>query len=127
MRRDVSSRSRRSKRSRRKRRTLAFPYQSPNPPPEDSDADFSDARVTPEQAGYLELPGAVKDGDCTKVEVDGGVSLALGCCNLFDYDASTEAKFSCGTCSYRTGATPNADEDETVEVELTPDEESEEA
>ncbi len=49
-------------------------------------------------AGYMELPGAVKDADCKRVKVSGGVSKNLACCNLFDYDNATEKKFSCGTC-----------------------------
>jgi hypothetical protein len=59
-------------------------------------------RMTPEAAGYMELKGAVKDGDCKKVSVPGGVSFQLGCCNEFEaVDEDTTKKFSCGTCEYR--------------------------
>jgi hypothetical protein len=48
----------------------------------------------------MELAGAQKDGDCSKVDVEGGVSLDLGCCNEFEpQDDSTQA-FSCGNCKY---------------------------
>ena len=48
----------------------------------------------------MELAGAQKDGQCSKVNVDGGVSLDLGCCNFFEpQDDSTQA-FSCGNCKY---------------------------
>jgi hypothetical protein len=58
------------------------------------------ARMTPEQAGYMELRGARKDGDCSKVAVPGGVSLVLGCCNRFEPLDEGTSKFSCGTCEY---------------------------
>lgn len=57
-------------------------------------------RVSAQQAGYLELPGAKKDGDCRTVEVEGGISKDLGCCNQFGWNSKTEKKFSCGTCEY---------------------------
>jgi hypothetical protein len=57
-------------------------------------------RVPEQTAGYMELAGAVKDGDCARVEVDGGVSSQLGCCNLFEPDNPKAKKFSCGTCEY---------------------------
>jgi hypothetical protein len=48
----------------------------------------------------MELQGATKDGDCSKVDVQGGVSLDRGCCNEFEpQDASTDT-FSCGNCKY---------------------------
>lgn len=48
----------------------------------------------------MELAGAQKDGQCSKVNVDGGVSLDLGCCNEFKpQDQSTQA-FSCGNCQF---------------------------
>lgn len=55
-----------------------------------------DTRATPEEAGYMELDGAQKDGDC--VLVSGGVSSGKGCCNLFDPAQGAQA-FSCGTCT----------------------------
>jgi hypothetical protein len=58
-------------------------------------------RITPEEAGYMELAGAKKDGDCKKVAVPGGVSFQLGCCNEFEAFDESVQKFSCGTCEYR--------------------------
>ena len=57
-------------------------------------------RVDGKIAGYMELPGAEKDGDCVRVQVPGGVSGKLGCCNLFEWDHNTGKLFSCGTCEY---------------------------
>jgi hypothetical protein len=56
------------------------------------------SRVTAEAAGYMELAGARKDADCEIVQVNGGVSKELGCCNLFKPETGTQ-KFSCGTCT----------------------------
>jgi hypothetical protein len=50
----------------------------------------------------MELTGAIKDGDCSKVQVAGGVSLERGCCNEFEGESSATTKFSCGTCEYQT-------------------------
>jgi len=61
---------------------------------------LDDGRVSAQQAGYMELPGAKKDSDCNKVEVDGGVSARLGCCNLFGLRKGAAKVFSCGTCEY---------------------------
>ena len=58
-------------------------------------------RVDAKIAGYMELPGAQKDGDCVRVKVTGGISHKLGCCNLFEWEKRGPAKlFSCGTCEY---------------------------
>jgi hypothetical protein len=59
-------------------------------------------RISETAAGYLELEGAVKDADCEVVEVGGGVSSELGCCNNFSEKPSAK-KFSCGTCTFVTG------------------------
>lgn len=60
----------------------------------------SQSKLPEAQAGYMELQGATKDGDCSKVDVQGGVSLDKGCCNYFEpQDATTDA-FSCGNCKY---------------------------
>jgi hypothetical protein len=59
-------------------------------------------RVPSQTAGYMELDGATKDADCERVEVTGGVSSKLGCCNLFGPEKSAK-KFSCGTCEYVRG------------------------
>lgn len=58
------------------------------------------SRVPESTAGYMELSGAVKSNDCARVEVDGGVSSELGCCNLFEPENAKVKKFSCGTCEY---------------------------
>ena len=56
-------------------------------------------RISSGHAGYMELDGARKDGDCEIVKVDGGVSQQRGCCNLFDpFKGAT--KFDCGHCEY---------------------------
>lgn len=54
--------------------------------------------MSADQAGYMELEGAQKDGDCQKVAVPEGLSKDLGCCNEFDPQPHTQ-KFSCGTCT----------------------------
>jgi hypothetical protein len=48
----------------------------------------------------MELQGAVKDGDCSKVDVQGGVSLDRGCCNFFEPQDDSTDTFSCGNCEY---------------------------
>jgi hypothetical protein len=60
-------------------------------------------RLSAAQAGYMELEGAKKDGDCRKVEVKGGISKELGCCNEFQPEEKTTKRFSCGTCEYHKG------------------------
>lgn len=62
-----------------------------------------DDRLTPEQAGYMELVGAVKDADCHKVRVPGGVSQERGCCNKFEPFRKTVKEFECGQCEYLKG------------------------
>ena len=57
-------------------------------------------RVPAEKAGYMELEGAEKDSDCRKVEVQGGVSSKLGCCNFFEHEQEQPQQFRCGTCEY---------------------------
>jgi hypothetical protein len=47
----------------------------------------------------MELEGATKDAECAIVEVKNGISLELGCCNLFDPKKGVK-KFTCGTCEY---------------------------
>ena len=63
-------------------------------------SDLHLVRISAKQAGYMELPGAEKDGDCRKVEVKGGISQKLGCCNLFELGKDAEKQFRCGTCEY---------------------------
>ena len=60
------------------------------------------AKIPSAQAGYMELAGARKDGECSKVEVAGGVSLRRGCCNEFHPEKKTTASFDCGDCEYHT-------------------------
>ena len=57
-------------------------------------------RISEKQAGYMELAGAKKDGDCRKVEVKGGISQELGCCNLFEPETKSTQRFRCGDCEY---------------------------
>jgi hypothetical protein len=57
-------------------------------------------KVSAESAGYMELAGANKDGGCLIVDVDGGISKDLGCCNLFKPESGKTSKFSCGTCHF---------------------------
>lgn len=56
-------------------------------------------RFSGKEVGYLELPGAVKDSDCSMVEVDGGVSSKRGCCNSFRWKPNPEY-FRCGECKF---------------------------
>ncbi len=65
-------------------------------------------RVSERAAGYMELEGAAKDADCETVDVPGGVSSRLGCCDLFAPEPGAK-KFTCGTCEYVTGAASNPD------------------
>jgi hypothetical protein len=58
------------------------------------------AKLPQEQAGYMELAGAQKDGQCSKVNVEGGVSLDLGCCNEFQPQDESVDKFCCGECKF---------------------------
>lgn len=60
----------------------------------------SDGRVSARSVDYTELPGAIKDADCKHVEVPGGVSMQLGCCNDFEYEKGKAKQFRCGTCEY---------------------------
>jgi hypothetical protein len=73
---------------------------SPNP--------NNSAKIPEAQAGYMELTGAQKDGDCSKVDVQGGVSLDRGCCNEFQPQDEQTDTFSCGNCKYGSESqTPN--------------------
>lgn len=71
-----------------------------NPKALDALGSLNMKRISAEDADYMELPGAMKDADCSKVEVDGGVSSELGCCNYFELAKNANKKFSCGTCTY---------------------------
>jgi hypothetical protein len=67
-----------------------------------------DKRIPSSQAGYMELTGSVKDGDCKKVEVAGGVSQQRGCCNEFQPEKKDTTQFNCGNCEYVRGLTLGA-------------------
>jgi len=58
------------------------------------------ARISAKAAEYMELSGAVKDADCKKVNVPGGVSKKLGCCDRFQPENKAVQEFRCGTCEY---------------------------
>jgi hypothetical protein len=60
----------------------------------------NDTKANEHSAGYMELTGAQKDGDCEIVEVDGGISRDRACCNLFWPSSEQTTKFSCGTCEF---------------------------
>jgi hypothetical protein len=62
-----------------------------------------DRRPDANAAGYMELAGAVKDADCRKVNVAGGVSTQLGCCNEFEPQSDEAQEFRCGRCEYVEG------------------------
>lgn len=64
---------------------------------------MNETRISEQEAGYLELPGAVKDADCNVVEVEGGVSSDRGCCNSFGIQPQSDS-FKCGDCKYLTDA-----------------------
>ena len=57
-------------------------------------------RISAAAAGYMELQGAQKDADCKEVEVKGGVSTRLGCCNEFKPQDASVQQFRCGMCKY---------------------------
>jgi hypothetical protein len=70
------------------------------------------AKIPEAQAGYMELQGAVKDGDCSHVDVEGGVSLDRGCCNEFEPQDEQTDTFSCGNCKYGSEQGGNENENE---------------
>lgn len=59
-----------------------------------------DGRMGSTEAGYMELLGAKKDADCSKVFVASGISSELGCCNLFEPRFREAKQFKCGNCEY---------------------------
>ena len=59
-----------------------------------------DGRISAMDAGYMELYGAIKDSECEKVKVEGGVSSELGCCNNYEPQATQTCSFKCGVCEY---------------------------
>jgi hypothetical protein len=58
-----------------------------------------DKRESAEEAGYMELEGAEKSADCEKVNVKGGVSRDLGCCNYYCPVLGARL-FNCGMCGH---------------------------
>lgn len=59
-------------------------------------------KIPAAHAGYMELKGARKDAECAIVDVRGGVSSHLGCCDLFDPKPDAD-DFHCGDCIYVRG------------------------
>ena len=59
-------------------------------------------RMSAAEARYEELPGAVKDGDCTIVAVEGGLSKRRGCCCRWKRMTQDPDGFRCGTCKFVT-------------------------
>lgn len=57
-------------------------------------------QYTAAQAEYMELRGAVKDGDCEIVDVPGGISKERGCCDRFLPDSPSVTEFRCGKCKF---------------------------
>jgi hypothetical protein len=55
-----------------------------------------------DQAGYMELDGATKDADCSKVEVEGGVASEKGWCREFEAQPGAQT-INCGTCTQVSG------------------------
>lgn len=98
---------------------ISAPRSSDPPMMTDDDPDAMGGKQTAEQAGYMELDGAKKDADCSKVQVDGGISSELGCCNEYSPQNDSQA-FQCGTCTFLSngdsadssgsGADPTADD-----------------
>jgi hypothetical protein len=62
--------------------------------------ELPEGRESAEEAGYLELKNAEKDGDCSKVNVPGGISRDLGCCDLYQPESEDTESFKCGVCEY---------------------------
>lgn len=56
-------------------------------------------KIPAAHAGYMELEGAKKDGDCAIVRVSGGISSKKGCCDLYDPQKGAD-EFRCGECIY---------------------------
>lgn len=59
-------------------------------------------KISAARAEYMELKDAIKDDDCEKVEVKGGVSRDRGCCDKFEPEDKDVTQFRCGTCEYLT-------------------------
>ncbi len=57
-------------------------------------------RMSAKQADYEELQSARKDGECTLVEVPGGISKEKGCCAEWERVSQNVKEFRCGTCTY---------------------------
>lgn len=77
------------------------------PQPHGTYDEASDGGRVPEQtAGYMELEGAQKSGDCDLVQVEDGVSGEKGCCNLFD-PQSGASEFECAQCLHFQGQSPS--------------------
>lgn len=80
------------------------------------DAEGDSGRVSAETAGYMELDGAQKTGDCDLVDVPGGVSEERGCCNLFDPRPGA-SEFECGQCLHYHAGTESQPQSQLPEQE----------
>lgn len=81
-----------------KGRNVTSPMQPPDPM-QGGPGSSQTGKMDSESAGYMELDGATKDADCSKVQVEGGVSSDLGCCNEFQPQEGAQ-EFKCGMCTY---------------------------
>lgn len=61
----------------------------------------------------MELAGAQKDGACSKVDVQGGVSLDLGCCNFYEPQDPSVDQFKCGECKYGSDSQDKSEQNDT--------------
>ena len=71
------------------------------------------SKIPEAQAGYMELAGAQKDGACSKVDVQGGVSLDLGCCNFYEPQDPSVDQFKCGECKYGSDSQDKSEQNDT--------------
>lgn len=76
-----------------------IPQPRQNPTDVSSPLPSDQGKMDEQSAGYMELDGAQKDADCQIVDVQGGVSQQLGCCNEFQPQDGAQ-EFRCGTCMY---------------------------
>ena len=73
--------------------------QLPSPKPKANAPAPLTHKLDERAAGYMELEGARKDLECEIVDVKNGISLELGCCNLYDPVKGAD-EFKCGECTY---------------------------
>ena len=68
------------------------------PQPDSPQLGSNGGQMDGASAGYMELEGAQKDADCSKVQVEGGVSSDLGNCHEFEPQQGAQS-FNCGSCA----------------------------